>query len=366
MWRQFTGIKRITKSVLTWQYLNREVYPVNANVLAILNSFEPMPADSRMRWFYRIRCLSQLNFYATVGKERKEIESYVRRVGTKVILAQFGFMALRLMPVAKKFNIPLVAHFHGVDVSSCLNNKWYRVSLLRALKHFSAVIVVGTHQKRWMLDHGVSEDKVYLIPCGVPTEEFNYIDRIANDSIRFIAVSRLVEKKGLEYTISAFSLVKKECPNVKIDIYGDGPLKDSLMKMINNLQLLSDARLMGSVTGNVIKDEMALSDVFVQHSIVASNGDSEGSPVATAEAAATGLPVVSTISPGMSDQVVDGQTGFLVEQKDYKSMAERMLQLARNPELRRDMGQGGRQRMVECYDAKKQIAKLEDVLLSVI
>jgi len=78
------------------------------------------------------------------------------------------------------------------------------------------------------------------------------------------------------------------------------------------------------------------------------------------------LALVCSNATGIIDQVIDGKTGFLVGQKDYKSMAERMLQLACDAELRQKMGQEGRKRMIEHFDTKEQITKLEDVLLNCI
>lgn len=365
MWRQLVGGERVETSLLTWEYINREQYPLNGISTNILK-YVPMPpnATGLSRWWYRLRCIPEFNFYATIGRERKEIEKIVEKLQPDIILAQYGFMGLRILPVAKKYNIPLVVHFHGLDLSSSLNNRWYRWSLMKHLHQFSSVIVVGSHQKEWMLEHDVLETKVHLIPCGVPVDEFNHLERKRSGVIRFIAVSRLVEKKGLEYSIRAFAIVENKHPKIKFDIYGDGPLKSTLMELVEKLGLVGKVNFKGSVSPKVVENALAESNIFLQHSIVASNGDSEGFPVATTEAAAAGLPVVSTISPGMVEQVIDGKTGFLVEQKDYEAMAERMLQLACDADLRQKMGHEGRKRMFKHFDTKKQIAELEDVLLN--
>ena len=85
--------------------------------------------------------------------------------------------------------------------------------------------------------------------------------------------------------------------------------------------------------------------------------------VSVAEAAATGLPIVATRCGGIVDQVIDGKTGFLVEQRDVDGMAEYMVKLGLEPDLRTKMGQAGRERMVAEFDTQKQIAELESVLL---
>jgi len=368
VWRQIRYFNNIEPFILTWKYRNKKIFPIPEGCdVKILEKYLAKPEDSTKRWTYRLKCVSGLNFYNSVGTERRDIAQWLDEIKPDVILAHFGMKALRMLTLAKNNNIPIVAHFHGSDLSTCLNNRWYKWSLLNNLHKFSAVVVVGSHQKQWMLVHGVPERKVHLIPCGVPTCEFVYPNKkTKKDFVRFLAVSRLVEKKGLEYSIHAFSIVKEKFPTVKLDIFGDGPLDKKLKEQVNSMGLADAVRFMGSVSPDYIRKEMALSDVFLQHSVVASNGDMEGFGVSVAEASASGLPLVCSNATGIIDQVVDGETGFLVEQKDIDGMASAMLRLARDKELRRKMGRAGRERMEKYFDTKKQIAKLEDVLLNCV
>lgn len=294
------------------------------------------------------------------------MEKQLSELKPRVMLCHFGSTALRMLPVAQKRDIPLVAHFHGHDLSSSLRNRWYRWSLLHALEHFSAIVVVGSHQKKWMIEHGVPKERVHIIPCGVPTQVFKHKVRQPSKGMQFICVCRLVEGKGVEYCIRAFANVVKEMINGRLIIIGDGPLESDLKALVHELRLDECVTFAGLVCPDRVRDLLSESDVFIQHSIVSSTGCVEGFGVSVAEAAATGLPIVATRCGGIVDQVIDGKTGFLVEQKDYKSMAERMLQLACDAELRQKMGQEGRKRMIKHFDTKGQIAKLEEVLLNCV
>ena len=97
------------------------------------------------------------------------------------------------------------------------------------MKYFDKVIVVGTHQKEWFEKQGFPKQNIHLIPCGVPTDDFIQHNKTNhNNVIRFICISRLVEKKGLEYTIKAFDKISNTIEHTELNIYGDGPLEKTL------------------------------------------------------------------------------------------------------------------------------------------
>lgn len=369
LWRQLAGIERLEAHALVWHFVNQDVFGTDDIVVHELDyEAPPEPREKSRRWLFWLRHLPRRNFYGSIGKEAVEIRRILTQTKPDVMLCQFGWTGLRLAPIAQAMGIPMAVHFHGMDLSSALRNRWYRWSLLSAMKHFAAVVVVGSHQREWMLAHGMPADKVHLIPCGVPVDAFSYSrpQKRDNLALRFIAVSRLVEKKGYAYTFKAFKKVLDELPEARLDIYGDGRLRNELLELVEELGLSEKVIFHGGVSVEEVRRAMTEADIFVQHSIVASNGDAEGSPVSSMEAAAMGLPIVATVSPGFVDQVMDGETGYLVRQRGVDAMAERMLRLANDAALRETMGKAARERMVEHFDTKKQIAKLENVLLSCV
>ena len=101
---------------------------------------------------------------------------------------------------------------------------------------------------------------------------------------------------------------------------------------------------------------------FVQHSVVAANGDSEGTPVTILEASSSGLPVVSTRHAGIKEAVVDGFTGFLTDEYDVAGMAANIVKLAKSPQLAVELGNNGRARMKAKYELSSRIALLDRVI----
>ena len=289
-----------------------------------------------------------------------------RQVDPDVMLCHFGHYALRLLPVASSCAVPLVAHFHGLDVSSSLQqDRWYRWSLLKHLHRFAAIVVVGEHQAQWMCDHGVPDYRVHLIPCGAPVSEYRVRQDRSLERVTFISVSRLVAWKGVDLTIRAFAQVAARMTAADLVVVGDGPERAALESLARSLGVGERVHFVGARSSVQVAQHYDTAHVFVQHSITHASGWVEGFGVSIVEAAAAGLPVIVSRSGGIGPQVIDGETGFLVEERDVAGMAEAMLRLAREPELRAQFGLAGRRHVEARFDSRDQIRKLEQVLCDV-
>lgn len=368
LWRQIIGFDRIKPTVLTWEYKNCNDYPLNGTPIKRMTPY-PKPDRGISRWLFRFRNLAGRNFYGSVGKEKRELRDWLKQQRPDAILCHFGHVALRILTVANDLGIPLVVHFHGMDLSSMLNNHWYRWSLIRALPRFAAMVVVGSHQRKLLIEHGANPQKLHLIPCGVPTEEFTPSPNTSHDihqPFRILTTSRLVPWKGVDYTLRAFAELATKTKSCELHVIGDGSEREALIRLAVDLGIRDQVFFHGDRPPAFVHAQMQQSDVFVQHSLDGDNGWVEGFGVSISEAAATGLPVIVTRCGGIPDQVVDRKTGFVLPQRDVRSMTNAMIQLAQDSELRRHMGDAGRSHMVQHFDARNQIAKLEDVLLAAI
>ena len=105
---------------------------------------------------------------------------------------------------------------------------------------------------------------------------------------------------------------------------------------------------------------------FVQHSLVAPDGDSEGNPVAVMEAQLSGLPVVATRHAGIPEVVLEGKSGLLVDEGDEDSMAQAIVQFVLDPELAARLGDCGRQRIQEGFTIEHHLNQVTQLLLQVI
>lgn len=277
---------------------------------------------------------------------------------TDIIHAHFaGNSATWALNISRLLGIPFVMTAHAYDIYIDPDVDDLREKFEDATK----VITISNYNKDYLLKllTGGFEQKIEVIRCGIDLNKFKYIERLNKDVIKILFIGRLVEKKGPTYAIEAFNKVLGEIPNIELRMIGDGPLKDEVDRLINKLDLNDNVILLGAQPQSAVLKEMAEADIFFLPSLTAENGDREGIPVSIIEAAATGLPIVSTIHSGIPEVVIDGETGFLVPENDTTAMTERLKQLILDPELRINMGKAGRAHVETNYDRKNEIDNLE-------
>lgn len=293
--------------------------------------------------------------YLKVFRERK----------IEAALAEYGEMGVQAMYAAERARIPLIVHFHGYDASVNSVLEEHRETYPRMFRVASAIIAVSRAMQRKLIELGAPEEKVHYNPYGVDCDRFSGADPGAAPPL-FIAVGRFTEKKAPQITISAFAKVLNACPDARLRMIGEGPLLEQSKQLANDLGISNTIEFLGAQDHSVVEREMQNARCFVQHSVVAPSGDREGTPVSILEAGATGLPVVSTRHAGIPDVVVEGKTGFLVDEGDASGMAERMIELAERPELARIMGNAARNHIKANFSKQHRISNLWNIIESCI
>ena len=181
---------------------------------------------------------------------------------------------------------------------------------------------------------------------------------IAPDAPLVGIVARLDPPKDHETFLRAAALVKKTAPDVRFAIVGDGPLRESLMKLTADLGL--DREVVFCGRRNDIPTVMNALDILVLSSVY------EGLPMALLEGMAASRPVVSTAVGGIKGLVVDGQTGLLVPPSDPKAIADACLRLVSDSDLRRCLGQAGYERVKEKYSLDEMYSKTVELYSSLL
>jgi colanic acid/amylovoran biosynthesis glycosyltransferase len=265
------------------------------------------------------------------------------------------------MEACRQLNLPLVVHFHGFDLSVKRVLERYASAYSVMFQQADGLIAVSRSMQRKLVEMGAPPERVHYNPCGVNCELFGGASP-ADAPPLVLTVGRFVEKKGPQLTLAAFAEVLQLYPEARLRMIGDGPLLEACRKLSHDLAIDHAVTFPGSQPHRLVADEMRRARLFAQHSIEATSGDSEGTPVAILEAGASGLPVVSTYHGGIPDVVIDNETGLLVQERDVAGMAGQMLRLLRDPALAEALGRAARRRIRLHFSAERSINNLWTII----
>lgn len=335
-----------------------EVTVVSGGAPAIAGKCLLSQAGAARAWRKGLRILRGQGWTA---EQTKAYGLAIRRHRPDVVLAEYGEVGVAVHEACRRAGVPLVVHFHGYDASMFEVLQRLDSAYRSLFRDAAAVIAVSQAMCRQLLSIGANPDRLHLNPCGVDCDRFGGADPERSAPI-FLAVGRFTPKKAPDLTIQAFAKVHRTRPDVRLRLAGFGPLLDTCRTLTTNLGVASAVTFLGTRNQAQVQEEMRAARCFVQHSVVAANGDAEGTPVSILEAGASGLPVVATHHAGIPDVIVDGQTGFLVAERDVDAMAERMGRLADDPRLAAALGRAGRQRIEEKFSLPDSITRLAQIL----
>ena len=178
------------------------------------------------------------------------------------------------------------------------------------------------------------------------------------DDFAIAAAGQLIPRKGHQFLLQAMAQLKDRLPQLRLVIFGEGFLNKQLQAQSTSLGLDDVVQFAGFRED--LDEFVGCFDLFAHPALA------EGLGVAALKAAAAGLPVVGFAAGGLVEAVADGETGLLVEAEDAGALAAALERLAREPELAREFGAAGRQRMQSEFSiatmADLHIALYESVL----
>jgi glycosyltransferase involved in cell wall biosynthesis len=260
-----------------------------------------------------------------------------------------------LCKLLRKRDIKVLATSHGGDILGFRGNLSSKIKKF-VLNHVDCLTVVSHALREEAIKYGCS-CPIHVSPMGVDTKTFN--PGRCDDSIRkeygidgpfLLFVGRLAEKKGLEYLIRAMPQVLNEYSSAKLLVIGDGQLRQNLESLAAELNLGDSVIFAGSKPHDQLPKYFASADIFIGPSIVAKGGDSEGFGLVFAEAMSCGTPVIASDLPAIRDIVRDGETGFLVQQKDSAHIGERIVDVLKDNRILEMMNIAARKHIVKNFD----------------
>lgn len=229
--------------------------------------------------------------------------------------------------IARRINKPLVINARGSDVNVLTNFTWPRKMIVWAAQVATAIVTVSAALKDRLVTLGVERGKIDVIRNGVDRERFVPVDRLtarariktAIGSPLVLAVGNLVPEKGHELLIEALTML----PEARLIIVGDGPLRPSLVRQIEERGLSNRASILPPMDQNELKWAYGAAD------LIALTSTREGIPNVLLEALACGRPVVAFPVGGIPEIMTAPLTGTLVTERSPCAMAKAVAELLR-------------------------------------
>lgn len=258
---------------------------------------------------------------------------------------------------AKLIGVPSIISVHG---SNLLKLKHGRKIFGFVAKHSEKVITVSNSLREDIKrELGLRMSNSITIHNGVDLERFKCIEsdgslrkelRLEEEDLVVGSVGRLHPVKDHISIIKAARLVKQRFPRAKFLIVGNGPLRENLKFRVQSLKLEKDVLFLGQ--RDDIPKVIKAFDIFVCSSLT------EGISYALIEAMAVELPIVATDVGGNSN-VINKETGILIPPRSPERLADAIIYLIKNPELRTKMGKAGRRRVEEKFSLDRMVDEYE-------
>lgn len=327
--------------------------PVLVGRVAVENSLGVVPAFTTHGYRNPLLVRSAAAVYRHAGTTPRLHREFRR---SELIHAHFGPDALGILVAARRARRPLVATFHGYDITTLKQGVDidYRPLFDRA----SRLIAQSNFIRAELLDAGAPDEKVHILPIGIPLVS-EPPTTLTDRAVLF--VGRLVEVKGCGDLIRAVSGLS-EPPAVTV--IGDGPLRSELERLAAELRV--SVRFLGTQPPELVARAMSEHRALCVPSKRALNGAREGFGMVFLEAAAHRMPVVSYASGGVPEAVLDGLTGLLAPEGNVLALARNIQCVLDDHAVAIRMGAAGRARVEREFEIAKCTSALENLYDDVV
>jgi len=288
----------------------------------------------------------------------------IRQRSARLIHAHFGYNGVRALKIKKRLNVPLITNFYGYDVTKSARLPQWKREYPKLFKGGDLFLVEGEYMKSKLIEIGCPEEKIKIQRIAVDLEKIAFKIRQPknnDEKVKLIFCGRFAEIKGLIYALEAMGKVRELHTNFEFRIIGDGPLKPSIERYIEEHKMSTYVKLLGFLDYNSYIKEMSEADIFIHPSVTTVDGNSEGgAPTTILEAQAAGLPIISTYHADIPNIVVPGQSALLSKERDSQELANNISILIEDQKRWSEMGKIGRAFVERHHDIKSEVDALEN------
>lgn len=233
----------------------------------------------------------------------------------------FGMLAEGREHVANAIKAQMAVSFRGFDLylSPLKHPDCYNLLFKMPVKYH----VLSNEMKQDLSGYGIDDQHITVITPAINTDFFTSDGVIIQNQkpISFITVARLHWKKGLVYTLEALAILKAQGLNFQYTIVGEGEQLERLKFAVYQLSLEDEVTFKGKLKQDKVKDLLAKSDMYLQYSI------QEGFCNAVLEAQSMGLMTIVSNAEGLSENVQDNKSGWVVPKRQPKLLARKIMEV---------------------------------------
>jgi len=283
-----------------------------------------------------------------------------------IVVGQILPLGIAAWLYAKFYKIKYSVILHGLDFSLALKAKRKRIAV-RLILGRAHKIIINNHYTASLVKDFLSPEaanKIIVVNPGVEKKNIGQSlgGRLREKSdlknkIILLSVGRLVKRKGFDKVIEALPEILKQAPNLIYVIVGNGAELKNLKFKILDLKLNDFVKVIAGAGDDERDAWYQACDIFIMPSRNI-NGDYEGFGIVYLEANLAGKPVIAGRGGGVGDAVENGLNGLTVDPKNVEEIAGAVIRLATDEELRRKLGERGRERAIREFNWPKQIKKI--------
>jgi colanic acid/amylovoran biosynthesis glycosyltransferase len=357
IYRQITSLRRVRPVVIAQKRENEERFP-----------FQDIRVVRKPPWhFLRRVWFKQIvdRPWQISGDEVREIERALAESNAQLLHIYFGHIAVLLRPLICHWPKRTIVSFHGADVLVDMQKTAYRRAAEEMLSLVRRVLVRSESLRQAVINLGCAREKIEIQRAGIPVDQFPLRDRSVPDDggWRLLQAGRLIEKKGLRTTLRAFAKFRREFPASRLTIAGEGPQLGELQSLARALEIAAAVDFSGFVSQEKLRELFYSSHLFLHPSETGPDGNQEGVPNSMLEAMSTGLPVFATRHGGIPEAVEHNISGIVVEERDYESLADALIDCTKNYGRLAAMGHAASESVARNFNQIEQTRKLEDIYL---
>lgn len=247
--------------------------------------------------------------------------SDIKCPNTSVVIAHFGHVGViaHYLQKSKILSGRLFTFFHGYEISEYKQIKRWKYFYTNLADKSELLLPISELWKKRLLEYGVPKSKVAVHHMGINPYQLEFKNRPICPHLSILTVARATEKKGIKYALEA---IENTVSPLTYNIIGGGKLLDELKYQVKNYKRKNDIVFHGSKPPEFILQSLKQADIFLLPSVTDKDGDMEGIPVSLMEAMASGVITISTIHSGIPELIESDVSGFLVPEKDPKSITQ--------------------------------------------